>query len=803
MIETNPLFGPQAQTIQQMLDLAIQHLNAGRLLEAENLFQHILQTDPDQPVALHLSGVIACQAGKNDIAVEYITKAIAAKPYYVEAHSNLGNAFQNLGRLDDAVTSYNKALAINGDYAPAHNNLGNALRALGQLEDAVASYRKAIAIRCDYAAAHNNLGNAFQDLGRAEDAVDIYRRALAIKPDYAEAHYNLGNALRRLLRYQDAVASYDKALAIKPDYVAAHVNIGLTYAAMGHLVETLASCRKALVIKPDHFEAHLTLGDTFQELGNSAKAVASYIEALAIQPGSAEAHNNLGAAYQDLGQFEEAIACQHKALAIKPDHLRAWTGLMISAKVQCFEQAQDDRQSISFEEGLSLAARATPNFAMLQYYLDCFRPHEADKSFKKAMVALPPRIDEEVAGEEPQSEGVNPLRLSSRLVALLHFGRSGTGLLHSLIDGHPEISTLPSIYLSGFFNSGAWNKIAADGLCGLPERFADEYAVLFDANSTKSIASGHGAELSDIGRKDGMTCVGEDRSESLSLDRDIFCSEALRLLKRLGKIDPGSFLQVVHAAFEKVLGATTQKHTIFYHIHDPDNFAKLNFLRFAPDARLVMMVREPIQSCESWVRSDFEKNDGIRMAARIVGMLFAIDQVAFRAHNSLGVRLEDLKKRPEETMQSLCSWLGVTETPSLYQMTAQGKKWWGDPTSPDYDGSKAMAPFDDASTKRRIGVVFSEMDQFVLRTLFYPFSVRFGYREPTPGQFKKDLNEVRLLLNDMLDFEKKMAERTYVDHGQFKRKAGYRFLRAGLADRLDVLDEFGSYPHMLAPLTIA
>ena len=42
--------------------------------------------------------------------------------------------------------------------------------------------------------------------------------------------------------------------------------------------------------------------------------------------------------------------------------------------------------------------------------------------------------------------------LPEKMVALVHFGRSGTGLMHSLIDAHPEISTLPSIYFSEYFN---------------------------------------------------------------------------------------------------------------------------------------------------------------------------------------------------------------------------------------------------------------------------------------------------------------------------------------------------------------
>ena len=56
----------QTLTIQQALDLAVQHHTAGRLPQAESIYNQILQSDPDQPVALHLLGVIAHQVGKND-----------------------------------------------------------------------------------------------------------------------------------------------------------------------------------------------------------------------------------------------------------------------------------------------------------------------------------------------------------------------------------------------------------------------------------------------------------------------------------------------------------------------------------------------------------------------------------------------------------------------------------------------------------------------------------------------------------------------------------------------------------------
>ncbi|MDP7630840.1 MAG: sulfotransferase, partial [SAR324 cluster bacterium] len=424
------------------------------------------------------------------------------------------------------------------------------------------------------------------------------------------------------------------------------------------------------------------------------------------------------------------------------------------------------------------------------------------KAVQKALAALPPKVDEEVLIDGKAHKPATPPALADKLIGMLHFGRSGTGLLHSLVDSHPEVSTLPSIYLRGFFNAGVWNKISADGWRKLPERFADEFAVLFDANSSKPTPGMIGEDSPFLGRKEGMTTVGEDRNESLSLDRDQFCSEALRLIEQYTTIHPGLFLLVVHAVFEKVLGTKTKKHTVFYHIHNPDDFSKLNFLRHAPDARLLMMVREPVQSCESWVRDLFNSNEYGKLSHRIISMLFAVDQVAFRMRDSVGVRLEDLKMKPEATLRSLCTWLGIKETPSLYQMTAQGKKWWGDPTSPDYDTNKAMDPFDRTSIQRSVGSIFSEQDQFVLGTLFYPFSVRFGYREPDPVAFEKDLKEIRPLLDELLDFEKMMSEKAQIDPDQFKRSGNCLLLHAGLMDRWDILNKFKDYPHLLSPLKI-
>ena len=206
----------QTLTIQQSLELAAQYHKAGDLPQAGDIYQQVLQADPNQPDALHLLGLIAYQGGKNDIAVGFITKALAIKPDIVGAHSNLGLALQDLRRLDEAVASYNKAIAIKPELAEAHYNLGNALKQRGKLDEAVASFHKALAIKPDYADAHSNLGNALQELEKFEDAIASYHKALAIKPELAEAHSNLGIALQELGKLEDAFTCHRRAVTLNP-----------------------------------------------------------------------------------------------------------------------------------------------------------------------------------------------------------------------------------------------------------------------------------------------------------------------------------------------------------------------------------------------------------------------------------------------------------------------------------------------------------------------------------------------------------------------------------------------------------
>ena len=228
------------------LNQALAHHAAGRLVDAEAIYRRLLQEDPNRAVPMHMLGVLAHQAGNNNLAVDLIGQALVLQPDYANAHYNLGNVLKDLGRPHEAVASYQHSLAQNPSSADAHFNMGNVLGDLGELDQAMACFAAAIALQPGYGAAHFNMGNVLKGLGRMEDAVAAYKSALAIPPASAQVLHNLGHALHQLGRVEESVASYRAALAIQPDFTATHYNLGKVLMSEDRSDEAVASFEHAL-----------------------------------------------------------------------------------------------------------------------------------------------------------------------------------------------------------------------------------------------------------------------------------------------------------------------------------------------------------------------------------------------------------------------------------------------------------------------------------------------------------------------------------------------------------------------------
>ena len=221
---------------QQTMELALRLAQAGRLVEAERLYQQILARTPDATAHNNL-GQLLNLLGRHEQAITELRRAIALRPDLAEPHNNLGIALAAVGKMDEAIAAYRTTIALQPNHARAHSNLGNALKTDGETTEAIAYYRKALSLESNYAEAHSNFGALLNEIGDAEEALKHHRRAIELRPDYAEAHSNLGSALSRLGRHDEAIAAHRRAISLQPEFPQAHFNLALELLMRGDFAE--------------------------------------------------------------------------------------------------------------------------------------------------------------------------------------------------------------------------------------------------------------------------------------------------------------------------------------------------------------------------------------------------------------------------------------------------------------------------------------------------------------------------------------------------------------------------------------
>jgi tetratricopeptide (TPR) repeat protein len=318
---------PQA-TIEQALQIALQHHQSGRLSEAESIYRQILAVRPNHHDSLHLLGTLRHSAGHAD-GVTLIRQAIALKPDFPQALSNLGEALRSQGQLDEAIACFRRALVMWPNFPAALGNLGLALTMAGQYEQAVQALRQAVKLEPNFADAWANLGSALAEIKERSEAIVCFRRAITLRPNSSDFYNNLGVLLRGEGLVEEAISSYRRAISIRPDGLEAYCNLADLLRVSHGQDEAIEVCRRGMALGPNYPEIHLSLANALQVAGRLDEAVAVYHRALVLKPDWPEPLSNLGLALPLLGRFDEAIECCRRAITLRGDYAEAHANLAL------------------------------------------------------------------------------------------------------------------------------------------------------------------------------------------------------------------------------------------------------------------------------------------------------------------------------------------------------------------------------------------------------------------------------------------------------------------------------------------
>jgi hypothetical protein len=262
-----------------------------------------------------------------------------------------------------------------------------------------------------------------------------------------------------------------------------------------------------------------------------------------------------------------------------------------------------------------------------------------------------------------------------RAVAICHWGRSGSLLLASYLDGHPDVVMLPhgvgeSIYpfLLEHGSLSLWEKLIA-------------YPT-YSANRTEAFGDPF---LKD--NPQGNFAVGAtDYYAAVFALFDAFRSRPTGWLE--GRV---RFFQMLHVAYTVAIGrrlANARPLMVYAQHWFNQSFAE-HFVEDFPRAQFIHTVRDPISAFDSWFeyRIGWEK---LRMSSRDPKLRY-IDPALWaslelltrgwdRSHRGMeartrAVRFEDMHLAPETTMRRVAEWVGIPYEPCLVRSTWNGRPY--------------------------------------------------------------------------------------------------------------------------------
>ena len=182
-------------------------LRQGRLLEAERLYERILEGSPSDVEALNIVGLAELRNGRLQNALGLLERAEQAHPGDALTHYNLGRAREASGNVSGAAAAYRNAVRLRPDFFVARLHLGAAFDRSGDAGAALVQYARAL--------------KEAQDQGRWVDATTtpqglrpmVEQAVRTVRGGRRALFFNLLNPLAQ--RYgRDAMTRVERALRI-------------------------------------------------------------------------------------------------------------------------------------------------------------------------------------------------------------------------------------------------------------------------------------------------------------------------------------------------------------------------------------------------------------------------------------------------------------------------------------------------------------------------------------------------------------------------------------------------------------
>ncbi len=298
----------------------------------------------------------------------------------------LGHSARKAGRMAEALDHYRSAVEQEPDSAEANSVYGLMLLRVGRTGEAEAPLRKAVEIAPKHVALRMNLAQWLAEAGPLDAAVELVATIAAEEPQHAFVWERLGELKVRQRRFGEAAANFRRATELQPRDPSLLFKLARASLDDGRLDDAERALTAAAAFAPGN-PAILRLRADLQSARGHGPALEKTAQAwLTTQPREPAAWRALAMAQWDAGDLIQARQNFRHALELgerEALHLATYARLCMSAlEYESAGQALEQAEALEPDLGLVLSAKA-------MYLMATGRQDEAGPYARRALAAAP------------------------------------------------------------------------------------------------------------------------------------------------------------------------------------------------------------------------------------------------------------------------------------------------------------------------------------------------------------------------------------------------------------------------------
>ena len=283
----------------------------GRLVDAEQAFEHALAADPSLTIARFNLGNVFVARGEYRVAADHFEQVLRKQPDHAGSLLSLGSVCNAIGNYEQAIIYYRRFLEKKPGYAHAWVYLGASFQYLSDFDRARECYERALMLDPKLADGHCNLGKLYQSEGNHREAERYLRRTLEIVPDHPVALAGLATLLEHAGDYEAGLALLEPAMQSTPS--AEIVIASASLCRRLNRPQDAEALLKAVLNRPGlpldgRVQTHFSLGHIYDAVGEYDKAFEQFKEGNDLKPVSYDCENLVSSMDALISIFDKGFA---------------------------------------------------------------------------------------------------------------------------------------------------------------------------------------------------------------------------------------------------------------------------------------------------------------------------------------------------------------------------------------------------------------------------------------------------------------------------------------------------------------